>query len=41
VSKTLFNARQIGRKSGATEKGFEFATSTTQAVEKTIGELVA
>ena len=41
VSKTLFNARQIGRKSGATEKGFEFQLAQLKRWKKQIGELVA
>jgi hypothetical protein len=41
VSKTLFNARQIGRKSGATEKGFEFQIAQLKRWKKQIGELVA
>ena len=41
VSKTLFNARQIGRKSSLTEKGFEFQIAQLKRWKKQIGELVA
>ncbi len=40
ISKTLFNARQIGRKSSITEKGFDFQLAQLKLWKKQIGEKV-